>query len=156
MANKKEYREYFKDPKWQKKRLEVLSRDEFSCQACGSVEDTLHVHHRYYESGKKPWEYSDEALVTLCERCHEFETENINHACDTIVNAFKRRFFSYSIVDVARAIDLLSLRVIDEVFASVLEYWFTSPKKTDQMIKDYFDFLAKEREKMEKRRGKNG
>ena len=31
----------------------------------------LHVHHNYYIAGKHPWEYPDEALVTLCWHCHE-------------------------------------------------------------------------------------
>ena len=31
----------------------------------------LNVHHRYYVKDKLPWEYPDEALVTLCEDCHK-------------------------------------------------------------------------------------
>lgn len=31
----------------------------------------LHVHHTYYQEGKLPWEYLDEALITLCWICHE-------------------------------------------------------------------------------------
>ena len=31
----------------------------------------LNVHHKYYVLGKKPWEYEDNALVTLCESCHQ-------------------------------------------------------------------------------------
>lgn len=31
----------------------------------------LHIHHKYYQKGKLPWEYPDEALVTLCWSCHE-------------------------------------------------------------------------------------
>jgi len=31
----------------------------------------LNVHHNYYIRGKKPWEYPDDALVTLCEDCHK-------------------------------------------------------------------------------------
>lgn len=31
----------------------------------------LNVHHRYYIKGNKPWEYSDDALITLCESCHK-------------------------------------------------------------------------------------
>lgn len=30
----------------------------------------LNVHHKYYIKGKAPWEYEDDALVTLCEECH--------------------------------------------------------------------------------------
>lgn len=31
----------------------------------------LNIHHKYYVEGKKPWEYPNDALVTLCEDCHQ-------------------------------------------------------------------------------------
>mgnify|MGYP001010800090 CR=1 FL=1 len=31
----------------------------------------LHVHHKYYKMGLKPWEYPDDALETYCWICHE-------------------------------------------------------------------------------------
>jgi hypothetical protein len=43
------------------------------CQICYDYESTLNVHHRCYLHGKDPWEYSLEAIVTLCESCHEEE-----------------------------------------------------------------------------------
>lgn len=64
------YYELLKHPQWQKKRLLVLERENFCCEHCGSDEKTLHVHHTYYESGLKPWEYPDESLHVLCEKCH--------------------------------------------------------------------------------------
>ena len=33
----------------------------------------LNVHHKYYVNGKNPWEYDDEALITLCQDCHCLE-----------------------------------------------------------------------------------
>ncbi len=68
------YREKLLDPRWQRKRLEVLGRDNFSCQDCGTTKKTLHVHHCYYERGKDPWDYPAESLLTLCCDCHESET----------------------------------------------------------------------------------
>lgn len=65
------YAEKLKDPRWQKMRLKVLERDEFECSLCKSAENTLHVHHRYYEKGKCPWEYPEDSLQTLCSECHE-------------------------------------------------------------------------------------
>jgi hypothetical protein len=71
-----EYSEKLRDPRWQKKRLEVMARDEFTCQSCFDSKSTLNVHHNYYKRNAAPWEYPLDALVTLCESCHEFETEN--------------------------------------------------------------------------------
>ncbi len=31
----------------------------------------LHIHHKYYQLERKPWEYPNEALTTLCLHCHE-------------------------------------------------------------------------------------
>lgn len=65
------YSEKLKDPRWQKKRLEIMQRDEFACRNCGEDKDTLNVHHGYYERGLDPWEYPDDTLHTLCEKCHQ-------------------------------------------------------------------------------------
>ena len=34
---------------------------------------SLNVHHRYYINGKNPWEYDNDALITLCQDCHCLE-----------------------------------------------------------------------------------
>ena len=39
--------------------------------SCQYLYDGLNVHHKYYVRGKKPWEYYDDALVTLCADCHK-------------------------------------------------------------------------------------
>ncbi|WP_035694866.1 hypothetical protein [Flavobacterium soli] len=31
----------------------------------------LHVHHKYYILNKLPWEYENNALITLCDLCHK-------------------------------------------------------------------------------------
>lgn len=36
----------------------------------------LNIHHKYYVLGRKPWDYEDEALITLCEKCHQKRHEN--------------------------------------------------------------------------------
>lgn len=63
------YADKLKDPRWQKKRLKILERDNFKCQSCGDSENTLHVHHFSYK--KNPWDSEDYELVTVCETCHE-------------------------------------------------------------------------------------
>ena len=65
------YSKKLQDPRWQRKRLEILQRDDFSCQACGADDKTLHVHHRYYRQSRDPWDYDDTALVAVCDECHD-------------------------------------------------------------------------------------
>ena len=64
------YSEKLQDPHWQRKRLEILSRDKFTCQLCQDTETTLHVHHKEYLKGHQPWEYPDDNFQTLCKDCH--------------------------------------------------------------------------------------
>ena len=66
-----------KNPKWQKKRLEILQRDGFKCVYCGDEKSTLHVHHEGY-MGKNPWDTPDCLLNTVCEECH-----TVNHTVFT-------------------------------------------------------------------------
>ena len=65
------YFEKLQDPRWQKKRLEIFQRDNWTCTMCGATDKTLTVHHGYYERGLEPWEHPEETLWTVCfEPCH--------------------------------------------------------------------------------------
>ena len=75
MKKKSTYSDLLKHPKWQKKRLLIMERDNFQCQMCGCENKSLNVHHFYYKKGVKPWQYSNEALITLCEDCHKIEED---------------------------------------------------------------------------------
>ena len=69
------YSEKLRDPRWQKKRLQILKRDSFTCVCCCDSTNTLHVHHKCYVKGRNPWEYPDSNLETLCVTCHALVTE---------------------------------------------------------------------------------
>jgi hypothetical protein len=64
------YAEKLKDPRWQKKRLLILERDNFHCTECKDDKETLQIHHKRYFRNKAPWDYEDRYLTTLCETCH--------------------------------------------------------------------------------------
>jgi len=63
------YSEKLKDPRWQKKRLQIFERDLWICSICLDNKQTLNVHHLKYTDGN-PWEIENDFLVTLCEDCH--------------------------------------------------------------------------------------
>ena len=69
--SKKSYADKLKDPRWQKKRLEILERSEWACLNCGDSESPLHVHHLVYERGVEPWDHDNQYLVAVCVDCHE-------------------------------------------------------------------------------------
>ena len=87
-------KEQYLDPRWQKKRLEVLDRDEWCCQGCYDNESTLHVHHRYYIKKTAIWDYPLEAFLTLCEECHEYETTTRKASEESLLFALRKKFLS--------------------------------------------------------------
>jgi len=78
------YSELLKSPHWQRKRLEVMQRDDFTCQYCADKENTL-VHHILYLPNSEPWEYQTDCLITICERCHG-EEEKLKDVDDQLIN----------------------------------------------------------------------
>jgi len=60
--------ERLRDPRWQRRRMEVMKRDGFMCCRCRSADKTLNVNHLSYAGD--PWDAPNEALETLCEDCH--------------------------------------------------------------------------------------
>lgn len=69
------YWQLLQDPRWQRRRLEIMERDGFACVNCESEDRTLNVHHKLYRSGAMPWEYEDDVLETLCGPCHKRRSE---------------------------------------------------------------------------------
>lgn len=70
-----DYAKKLTDPKWQRKRLEVMQAANWKCQICGDAKEELNVHHPDYDKGMEPWEYLNRSLQCLCKTCH-----TISHA----------------------------------------------------------------------------
>jgi 5-methylcytosine-specific restriction endonuclease McrA len=64
------YQEQLKSPKWQRKRLEIMERDDFKCRCCKNTDTELQVHHLYYLPKHFIWEYDNDGMVTVCKNCH--------------------------------------------------------------------------------------
>ncbi len=73
-----EYWELLRDPRWQRRRLEVLQSANFTCAHCRDTTSELQVHHTHYKKGCKPWEYDGLDLVCLCKPCHEKVTQGLS------------------------------------------------------------------------------
>jgi len=92
-----EYQLFLETKEWKSKRASIINRDGNKCCRCNKgniskfangftyqvIGETpsnhlefsdkllcLQVHHTYYVKGNLPWDYPDESLVTLCNRCH--------------------------------------------------------------------------------------
>ena len=98
------YGKKLRDPRWQRRRLEILERDGWACALCGDDISTLAVHHRWYEKDIEPWEQSNESLVTLCERCHQLEYDERPGAETALLRALRRAgFWSFDLEILAKA-----------------------------------------------------
>lgn len=77
------YAEKLRHPSWQKKRLQILERDNWACTICGSKVRNLQVHHLVYAK-RDPWDYPDCVYQTLCDLCHEARQEQTDKIVDAI------------------------------------------------------------------------
>ena len=129
------YYEKLKDPRWQKKRLEILDRDRFTCQNCLSEENTLHVHHIAYV-GSNPWETPNKLLQTLCEKCHNDEEKSLKISEKNLIKTLRESGYG------AWNIDQVSflIRVFEEKNSERLPLgivrWFLSDTENIQFIKE--------------------
>lgn len=82
------YSYLLKDPRWQKKRLEILHRDGFKCKLCGDTKAQLQVHHKKYENSILPWDYPNGDLITLCVHCHEAATLSKSDGGLKVLNSY--------------------------------------------------------------------
>lgn len=86
----KTYRENLQSPKWKRRRVRILKRDNNTCQNCGDT-NQLQVHHCYYESGLKPWEYPVESLITLCNDCHVRATYGLQNMMEELEYTLRKK-----------------------------------------------------------------
>ena len=69
--NKTDYAQKLQDPRWQRKRLEVMQAAGWKCVICGDEKEELNVHHPAYDSSLEPWQYNN--LQCLCKTCHTIQ-----------------------------------------------------------------------------------
>lgn len=139
---KKIYSDKLKDPRWQKIRLKIFERDEWACRECSSKENTLHVHHRYYEKNVDPWDYPLDSLITLCAYCHLKETESMKINEKLFIKAVKKNFLAEQILELANAFSKLELMHVNYLVSSVIAFSITNPKIQLLLIENYYQHLA--------------
>jgi hypothetical protein len=70
------YAKLLKSREWREKSKAVIANSP-RCQKCGRTGRRLAVHHHYYEYGRFPWDYPDEAYMVVCNgRCHREADED--------------------------------------------------------------------------------
>lgn len=136
---KEEYFAKLKDPRWQKKRLEILERDNFACQVCGDNESTLHVHHKFYLRDRELWEYNNGCFITLCENCHAYETSRMPEVIYELNAVIKFYFMADNVEIISRAIHKFDISNDGHFKACVIEYALTEMK--DLIVEKYKQYI---------------
>jgi hypothetical protein len=125
------YSEKLKDPRWQKMRLEILQRDNFTCRYCFDDKTTLHVHHKSYKYNNDPWDYPEENFITLCENCHEKEAT--------------RKIYEIKIQEKLNLLSADSLDCLNELIES-LEDYCPSPVLIQDIFLSLSNFIKRQKE----------
>lgn len=113
---KRNYDEKLTDPRWQRKRLEIMRLHDFKCAECNAGDKELHVHHSYYVKGREPWDYPNWSLVCLCHNCHEDEHLELDRG---------------------------ALMMFETVLSKICG-WHDGVRKLDNVIGDLFRWLGQE------------
>ncbi len=131
------YSEKLKDPRWQKKRLEIMNRDDFKCVYCNNNELTLHVHHLRYS--KEPWNINNDYLITLCENCHDEEHNSRKSNEDYLLDVLKvKKFSTNDIVVLVGALERIECEYNSEEIMLIISYALVC--KFDEISKMFFDY----------------
>ncbi len=73
---KAQYKLDLKEPEWKAMVEKIRRRDNNTCKHCGCRKKKgieMNVHHLRYYPNRKPWEYDESDLITLCRDCHKKE-----------------------------------------------------------------------------------
>jgi 5-methylcytosine-specific restriction endonuclease McrA len=136
----KTYSDKLKDPRWQKKRLEILERDSFTCKMCKDKETELHIHHLKY-GFDNPWENDNEDLVTCCKFCHQIQT-SLNKENYNVIEVIKNDIFYAALCYDSNNKKSSSLYYTDNnSLISIMQYGEDTFKKINDIFsKSYYFF----------------
>ncbi len=134
------YSDKLKDPRWQKKRLEIFERDDFRCTFCDDKEQTLHVHHLQYNG--LPWDTPNEFLITLCEDCHNDEHFGRPEIEKELLKQLRVKGFSKNdLSKISDGFGNYSSSFIHEVEAEIIKWALSDSEITEELGNRYFEWL---------------
>ncbi len=89
-----------------RRRLEIMERDNFQCQAynCQNKTKILNVHHLDYFRDVNAWEYPSDLLITVCESCHHKENMRWKHEQHLLSSLKMKGFLVVDLVALTTAI----------------------------------------------------
>lgn len=91
------YNELLKTESWQRKRTEVLERDNYCCTKCGD-KGNLNVHHIHYVQGFNPVHQPICTMESLCFICHKKEHESKSMSSFVISRSTFKKIYGFEIL----------------------------------------------------------
>jgi len=153
--SKQSYYEKLRSPDWQRKRLEIMKRDNFTCVSCGNKEKTLNVHHKTYRKNADPWDYPDENFITYCEDCHcsiheekDFLMMNVNTVKKLVTIANIACFCTDEQIDAMRA--LTAIGALKKGENLEIHHYIKAVKDAESIIADCKKFIAESKKRINK------
>jgi hypothetical protein len=134
-----DYLEKLKDPRWQKKRLEIFERDKWKCALCNDKENTLVIHHKLYITETEPWDYPNDYMVTLCETCHDFESQCRSQFERQLIDILRLKFPAFDLVNIMSGFEHLSSDKGSHIISEAYEWALSSPDICNKLISMYLE-----------------
>lgn len=108
--DKDEFYSQYQSEEWSERSRHIMIRDHFTCQICGLKNVKLNVHHLYYPKDGNILNVPDNALITVCEDCHNKLHEQRKLIYPTI-QLLREKITDFEIIAILRSIYNGSLRL---------------------------------------------
>lgn len=136
------YSDKLKDPRWQRRRLKILERDNWACVSCHIDNETLNVHHLKYHPSGNPWEVEDRHLITLCEDCHKEEHSSRKAYEERLLDALKGKSLTAGgVLCLAKAFDTSELLYPLDFLIENIEYLLRTPDEQSKLDHAHGNYL---------------
>lgn len=133
-------------PLWQKKRLFIFERDNWTCCCCGEKTKSLHIHHWQY--GSAPWEVDDDMLITVCKDCHLFITKNKTASLEETLQLINLQRKGIKLNNIENTLMALAIKNDDDLkkyinyISERYDYYSVSNKILETLILRWYERLS--------------
>jgi hypothetical protein len=123
---------------------------------CGDTENTLTVHHVFYDKDLEPWDYPIENLITFCQECHKEEFDE-RYDLDRLLAESVRRFgcMNADVLDLATAFRFSRCLAAPEDVIAALSWVLNNEAVQQEIVDRYFEYLKEGKKRREKEAAEN-
>lgn len=123
---------------WRERREKVFETKGRNCIQCGSGSN-IQVHHKCYQVGRAYWDYGDEYLDVVCERCHD-----VIHSKISVYQLYKLGYdipVEHTMVELSSLVERIRRLMIRKLYTIEMGLNVYAGKKKKVSWKDYMGLL---------------